>query len=252
MDDAAEVIQHSWRAGRRLQRNRKIVNATLLIQRCWRGAIQRKWLRKTHKAATYVQKFVRGLLVRVALDKPGRQILKKFKEEADRLTARRSELTESQFLAKRASIMGKSRVALAKHRDRVLDLRRMSLSHKKSRHVRQLERENRNQLKGTVQPVRTSVFEPMVFAMRRLIAIKPSRYGTKKSTILEQIQNSKRAIDKDMPKEETRPAHAAARRGRAVIAARRLARRPKRSHNEDKLINSKSYNLWSAIALSAQ
>lgn len=250
-DDAAEMIQHNWKATRRAKRNLKLVKATLLIQRCWRSAIQRVWLRMMHKKAAYIQKFVRSLLVRVTLDKAGRSMMKGFKDEVNALFAKKSVLTESAFLARKAAIAGKSRVAMAKHRDKNLDLKRMNLSHKKSRHVRQLERENRNQLKGTVQPTRLSVFEPMVFAVRRHSAVKPPRYGTKKSHILGQIDNAKRALDKAIPKLSTHRPHVTALRGRAILAARRLARRPKKTEVEDKLVNEKAFSHWQTHALSA-
>merc|ERR1719421_1742192 len=147
-DDAAEMIQHNWKATRRAKRNKKLVSSTLRIQRCWRSAIQRKWNRHIAKKATYIQKFMRALLVRTSLDRPGRQMVKQFKDEISALIKRKRELAESRFMAQRAAINGKCRVAMAKHRDRNVDLRRMNLSTlKKSRHVRQLERENRNQLK---------------------------------------------------------------------------------------------------------
>jgi len=248
-DDAAEMIQHNWKATRRAKRNLKLVKATLRIQRCWRSAIQRKWLRHLNKQATYIQKFVRALLVRVTLDKPGRQMMKQFKEQMSALIAKKHELTESRFMAQQGAIAGKSRVAMAKHRDRNLDLRRMNLSHKKSRHVRQLERENRNQLKGTVQPTRLSVFEPMVFAVRRHSAVKPPRYGTRTSHILGQIINAKRALDKAIPKQLSRRPHVTAGRGRAILAARRLARRPKKTEVEDSLVDAKCFNQWQTLAL---
>lgn len=204
-----------------------------------------------HKKAAYIQKFVRSLLVRVTLDKAGRSMMKGFKDEVNALFAKKSVLTESAFLARKAAIAGKSRVAMAKHRDKNLDLKRMNLSHKKSRHVRQLERENRNQLKGTVQPTRLSVFEPMVFAVRRHSAVKPPRYGTKKSHILGQIDNAKRALDKAIPKLSTHRPHVTALRGRAILAARRLARRPKKTEVEDKLVNEKAFSHWQTHALSA-
>merc|ERR1719217_184218 len=204
-----------------------------------------------NKKAAYIQKFVRALLVRVTLDRAGRIMMKAFKDEVTALIAKKPQLTESAFLARRAAISGKSRVALAKHRDKNLDLKRMNLSHKKSRHVRQLERENRNQLKGTVQPTRLSVFEPMVFAVRRHSAVKPPRYGTKKSHILGQIDNARRALDKDIPKQTTHRPHVTAVRGRAILAARRLARRPKKTEVEDALVDAKCFNQWQCIALSA-
>jgi hypothetical protein len=245
------MIQHNWKATRRAKKNLKLVKATLLIQRCWRSAIQRKWIRKLHKKAAYIQKFVRALLVRVTMDRAGRLMMKGFKDEVNALIAKKAFLTESAFLARRAAIAGKSRVALARHRDKNLDLRRMNLSHKKSRHVRQLERENRNQLKGTVQPTRLSVFEPMVFAVRRHSALKPSRYGTKKSHILGQIDNAKRALDKAIPKQSIHRPHVTAKRGRAILAARRLARRPRKTEIEDKLVDAKCFNQWQSMALSA-
>jgi len=251
-DDAAEMIQHNWKATRRQKRNKKLVGATLRIQRCWRSAIQRKWNRHLHKKATYIQKFMRALLVRTSLDRPGRQMVKQFKDEIKALILKKRELAESRFMAQRAAINGKCRVAMAKHRDRNVDLRRMNLSTlKKSRHVRQLERENRNQLKGTVQPTRLSVFEPMVFAHRRHAAEKPPRYGTKQSHILGQITNAKRALDKEIPKPLSHKPHVTAQRGRAILGARRLARRPKKTEVEDALVDPKCFNQWQTIALSA-
>jgi hypothetical protein len=208
-------------------------------------------MRKTQKAATQIQKVVRKLLVQVVLDKLGRSYMKKFKEETSRLIARKSEMKESEFIARCSVITGKSRVAMAKHRDRNMDIRKMSLSHKKSRHQRQLERENMALLKGTVQPARLSVFEPMAFALKRLAAAKPARYGTKTSAIISQMQNAKRALEKDLsrPDAGSRTVHAAARRGIAIIAARRLARRPKKSQNEDQLIQNTSFQTWCQLTL---
>merc|ERR1719387_3372751 len=53
---------------------------------------------------------------------------------------------------------------------------------------------------GRTQPPRQTVFEPMVFALARLEPKLPPRIGCQQSRILKQVANSKRLLDKSLPR----------------------------------------------------
>merc|ERR1719443_2379608 len=104
MDDAAEKIQHNVRTIKWNRRSKYLLDCTLKIQRVWLGAIVRCWLRRQNRAATTVQRFVRGNLVRAALDKTGRGLVKKSREELENLMKQKKKLSETMYLAKCAVV----------------------------------------------------------------------------------------------------------------------------------------------------
>merc|ERR1719199_1279417 len=82
-------------------------------------------------------------------------------------------------------------------------------------------------MKGSVQPMRISECEPMVFALARMEPKLPPRYGAQRSRVLNMVTAAKKELDKTLPRESTRRPHAGAKRGRAALIARRLGKKPK-------------------------
>merc|ERR1719382_19544 len=119
-------------------------------------------MRSCHRAATCIQRHGRGLLVRVALDRPGRELMRKQKVEMAALVQQKDSMTESMYIARTANLAAKARLALHRHRERNVDMRRSNASTLKSKHTRALDKQKKMKLKGSVQPQRNSVFEPMV------------------------------------------------------------------------------------------
>merc|ERR1712139_366099 len=82
-------------------------------------------------------------------------------------------------------------------------------------------------MKGSVQPMRISETEPMVFALAKMEPKLPARYGAQKSRVLNMVSAAKKELDKSLPRETTRRPHSGAKRGRRAVIARRLAKKPK-------------------------
>merc|ERR1712187_119726 len=158
-------------------------------------------------------KFVRGIQVRAVLDKPGRGIMEKFKAQFKEILKQRASMSESAYLAKTAALAGRLRDKMHTHRSRNIDTRRMSTYTLRSRHSRSSDKEKKLRIKGAIQPVRTSVFEPMTTALAKLEPSFNPRYA-KNSRVLVQVFAMKKKLDRTMPKEVTFKAHAAAKRGR--------------------------------------
>eukprot|EP00928_Gymnodinium_smaydae_P070344 TRINITY_DN54196_c0_g1_i1.p1 TRINITY_DN54196_c0_g1~~TRINITY_DN54196_c0_g1_i1.p1 ORF type:complete len:1836 (-),score=531.89 TRINITY_DN54196_c0_g1_i1:66-5468(-) len=227
-DDAAFKIQQSWRAWRYNKRARNLLNQTLKIQRIWLGAITRMWLKECHGAATYIQKVFRGVLVRLVLNKDGRELQRKFKKlMAEEILAKKSQMSESTYLAKAAALTGRMNVQLHQHRMRQIDIRRMQSYSLRSSLRKSQDKERKLKLKGAIQPCRRSVFEPMAVALARLEPKQENRYGSKNSRVLVQVYAMKKKLDRMIPKEASFKHHAAASRGRNAVAAMRLAKKPK-------------------------
>ncbi|CAJ1460346.1 unnamed protein product [Effrenium voratum] len=227
METAVEKIQHSYRAHRWNLRCGKFLKATLTLQRVWQGALMRAWIRRLNESATDIQRYARGLLVRVSLDRFGRELLRKSQAELSALM--KKGLPEGEYWAKAASIAGKTRINLSKHRDRNVDLRRNAASTLKSKQARILDKQKKIKMKGSLQPVRISIFETFCAVARRQSAAQqnsgPSnRFGAIKSGVLTEVAKCHQRLNRTMPGEGSgyRPTvHVAARRGQAAMFVQR-------------------------------
>jgi hypothetical protein len=168
---------------------------------------------------------VRATQVRLVLDKVGREKARPFQTEMNRLLRTKASLSETEYTARTGQIVGKMRNELHRHRHNNIEARRMP-----SHAVRSpIDKQMRLNMKGSVQPMRISPFEPMVFALAKMDPKLPPRYGAQKSRVLDMVTEVKKELDKTLPRETVRRVHAAAKRGRAAVIARRLAKakRPK-------------------------
>jgi hypothetical protein len=245
MDNAASKIQASYKAWHWNRRCSQFLRAVLRAQRVWHGAVQRKWMRSCHGAAVVLQRHTRGLLVRVALDKGGRELARKHQAELSELLQQKSQLPESTYIAKVANASAKARIAMHKYRAKNIDLRRMTVQTLRYRQTRQADKQRKLNAKGSVQAARLSVFEPVVYAQKRL----DSKSGVRllqQSRVLMQLNTAKRAFDRSLPQEPTFQPHVAARRGRNAVTARRLAKRPLATAREEGLIDSGMFDQWLA------
>jgi len=239
-DNAAAKIQHSYKVYRWNRRADEFLNATLKIQRVWLGAIHRKWLRHCHYSATYIQKMVRASFIRLVLDKEGSAMARDCQTEMNDLLAQKGSMSETAYSAKTAALVGKLRTNLARHRDINIQKRRMPLLSVASR----IDKAARLSMRGSVQPMRLSEFEPMVFALAKMEPQLPPRYGAQRSRILNMVMAAKKELDKTLPRESNRLPHAAAKRGRAAIIARRLAKKPKLVAAQNPTVNEEDFSRW--------
>jgi len=226
-DDAAVKIQHAYRLLRWNRRASHLLRATLKIQRVWLGAIHRKWLRNCNASATYIQKIVRRFQVQIVLDKEGREIARQHQLQMTDLLKQKGSLSETEYSTRTSTQSGKLRSLLARHRETVLDVRKMPLLTAGGAQRTRESKARRVSMRGSVQPMRVSEFEPMVFALAKMDPQLPARYGAQKSRILSMVTDIKRDLDNSLPRESTRRSHAGAKRGRAAIAARRMKRKPR-------------------------
>jgi hypothetical protein len=60
------------------------------------------------------------------------------------------------------------------------------------------------------------------------------------------VVETRKELDKTMPKEKVRQVHAGAKRGRAAIIARRLAKKPKIAEMSGPAVNEALFNRWAA------
>eukprot|EP00927_Polykrikos_kofoidii_P034373 TRINITY_DN29173_c0_g1_i1.p1 TRINITY_DN29173_c0_g1~~TRINITY_DN29173_c0_g1_i1.p1 ORF type:complete len:1809 (-),score=307.62 TRINITY_DN29173_c0_g1_i1:171-5597(-) len=250
-DDAAFKIQQSYKAWCWNRRAAKLLRSTLTAQRIWLGAIHRRWLRECHGAATFIQKFARGLQVRSVLDKQGRELTRQYRTRFAELMKQKSSMGEALYLAKISTLAGRMRKEMHDLRFRNIDNKRMATTFTtlRSRHTRASDKEKKLRMRGAIQPVRISVFEPMVCALARLEPPAGARYGSKTSRVLVQAMAARQKLDRTMPKAVTFEPHVTARRGRAAILARRLAKRPKevRQISETKgPVDINMLNKWAA------
>lgn len=234
MDDAAYKIQQSWVACVRLRRNRQLVESTGKIHKIWTGAIYRMWMTDMHLAAVFVQKIVRGHLVRTLLDKNGRKLYRQMRGQIMELQARKSSMTEAVYIARMAALAGRIRKELHDHRKVVMESRKLaafSVQGMRGNLFRARDKEKKIAQTGVVQPVRLSVFEPIVIAKRRIVipeaADKKRIAGSATgSRVHVQILAQKKKLDRMLPQKEvvSFESHAASKRGRAAIRARRAAK----------------------------
>ncbi len=165
--NSVETIQHNIRASQRKKKNSHFMTAVARMQRCWRGAVARKWYRIMRASAITIQKNVRRMMILVVYNKEGRRLAAKFKAESLKVCGGAYNMCEAEFLARKAALIAKSRVQLHKHRERNIDYRRMVAVHGQSKHARQKKKENRENLKGSIQPVRTTWAEPIAVSVSR-------------------------------------------------------------------------------------
>jgi hypothetical protein len=241
-DNAAAKIQHSYKVYRWNRRANVLLNATLRIQRVWLGAIHRKWLRNCNASATCIQKMVRATKIRSVLDREGRGFAKACQEEMNVLMKQKNAISQTLYIGMAAALAGKLRSKLHQHRDMNLDMRRMQLAVVR----RSEDKAKRMAMKGSVQPMRISEFEPMVFALAKMEPKLPARYGAQRSRVLNMVIAAKIELDKTLPRESTRRPHSGAKRGRKAIIARRLAKKPKLKELDAKgpSVDEQLFNRW--------
>jgi hypothetical protein len=254
-DDAAFKIQQSYKAFCWNRRSKKLMWSCVCVQRLWIGAIHRSWMRDCHKAAEFIQKHFRGVLVRTVLgDRAGRELHKKIKNQIKDLLAKKDTMSESSYIAKMGVAMGRFTNQLHNQRVKNIHMRQMQSYSLRSSLRKAADKEKKLKNLGAVQPVRQSVFEPMTTALRRQgqETAAALRVG-KSSRVMVQVLAEKKKLDRVMPDEVSKLPHASARRGRAAIHARRIAKRPKvdtKSHagNETSYpkINDDLFSTWAA------
>jgi len=202
-------------------------------------------MRDCGHAASFIQKHFRGLLVRTVLgDKAGRELHKKFKHQLIEMQAKKKDMSESAYVAKASAFMGRVRTHLHQQRVKNIDMRRMQSYSLRSSLRKAADKEKKLKMKGAIQPVRTSVFEPMAIALRNL---EPTTVKFDKSSrVMVQVLAEKKNLDRKMPQEATNKPHSAARRGRAAIYARRIAKKPKEETQvtTTKLVDIDMFDSW--------
>merc|ERR1719379_3254601 len=144
-----------------------------------------------------------------------------------KLLKEKETMEPTMYVARTAALSGKLRSYLAKQRDIDIDMRRMPLFSLSSTQGHQIDKARRMAMKGSVQPMRISEFEPMVFALAKMEPQLAPRYGAQKSRVLDLVIETKKELDKTLPRESARRPHAGAKRGRAALIARRLGKKPK-------------------------
>jgi hypothetical protein len=239
-DNAAAKIQHSYRFYRWNQRADVLLNATLKVQRVWLGAIHRKWLRHCHASATFIQKIVRASQVRVVFDEEGRDVARSFQTQANELMKMKGSMSETQFIARMDALVGKMRSKLHAHRENNIQQRRMQNMAVAS----PLDKARLMAIKGSVQPMRISEFEPMVFTLAKMQPTLPPRYGAQRSRVLSMVYVAKKELEKTLPREAFRRVHAAAKRGRAAVIARRLSKKPKLNQGDAGVVDRDFFLDW--------
>mmetsp|Transcript_22726 Transcript_22726/g.70792 ORF Transcript_22726/g.70792 Transcript_22726/m.70792 type:complete len:185 (-) Transcript_22726:186-740(-) len=144
--------------------------------------------------------------------------------------AHKQRMPNGELVARTAVLAAKARVAMHGYRERNLALRLMAWTAHESPEARRVEKERRLKAKGSVQPVRLSVFEPMLFALARLRPKADTRHRLQQTRVAAEVEVARQALEQSLPRERqglrVAPAHAVAKRGHAALAARRLARKP--------------------------
>jgi hypothetical protein len=103
--------------------------------------LDRRWVDHCHGAATFIQKFVRKLLILVVLDKPGRDIIRKYQKDLNVFLKSKDSVSETRHLAQCCAVQAKMQVALEKHRNKNVDMRRALSFNLRSKHTRKEDRE---------------------------------------------------------------------------------------------------------------
>lgn len=243
-DMAADFIQQNWLSRRWNRRADKLKRAALRLQRVWLGAIQRKWLRVCKSAAVDIQRMARGMLVRMVLDRSGRELARRQQADLTAFLSHRVAMSESTFIARMASMAAKARIALHKHRERNVDLRRMAASTLKSKDARLLDKRKKLKMRGAFQIPRSSIWQPIVFAVRDRArdpkkSEQHSQMGANKSQVLMLVGAVNRTMDR-----ADRKIHSAARRGLVARTAKRMAKIPEVTVPKENLISDSDFDRW--------
>jgi len=170
---------------------------------------------------------VRANFVRLVLSQKQRELARSYQVEMNALLKQKLSMSETLYVARTAALAGKLRANLANQRQVEIDMRRMPLLGVGTTPASQLDKARRMAMKGSVQPMRISEFEPMVFALAKMEPKLAPRYGAQKSRVLDLVIETKKELDKTLPREAARCPHAGAKRGRAALIARRLGKKPK-------------------------
>jgi len=115
-------------------------------------------------------------------------------------------------------------------------------------------------LKGAVQPVRLSVFEPVALAIRRqqeAIFKKPDRYGAPVSKVQQTVRKARMRLERSMglealpdtkARDKSVKSHAAAKAGRRAKQVRRQTKMPKvaAGGKEVSLVDTSAFDKWMA------
>jgi len=163
----------------------------------------------------------------MVLGKENREEVVRYQALMTKLLKEKETMEPTMYVARTAALSGKLRSYLAKQRDIDIDMRRMPLFSLSSTQGHQIDKARRMAMKGSVQPMRLSEFEPMVFALAKMEPKLAPRYGAQRSRVLALCHETKKELDKTLPREQARIPHAGAKRGRAAIIARRLGKKPK-------------------------
>jgi hypothetical protein len=239
-ESAASKIQYCYRHLRWNRRADVLLQATLRIQRVWLGAIHRKWLRHCHNSATYIQKMARATQVRLALSRDGMRIVKDIQDDAKKLMQKKSTLPDTQYAARTAAMKKQLEKKLKDHAVDNLQTRWLQIQQVRT----EFDKNARMAMKGAVQPMRISAFEPMVFALAKMEPKLPPRYGAARSKVLSLVYVSKKELEKILPREAFRRVHAAAKRGRAAVIARRIAKKPNLEAGEAGTVDMDIFQGW--------
>merc|ERR1711904_136966 len=120
----------------------------------------------------------------------------------------------------------------------------MALFTMRDKDQRRMDRARLMEMKGSVQPMRISEFEPMVFALAKMEPKLPARYGAQRSKVLSLVYTAKKGLEKTLPRVAFRRAHAAAKRGRAAVIARRIGKKPKLHEGEAGHVDVDFFKDW--------
>ena len=124
----------------------------------------------------------------------------------------------------------------------------------KSAHARKLDKQKKLKLKGAIQPMRLSVFEPMVVTVGRMDEVRVNRYGAHQSRVLQAVKASTRQLERSLPNPPTnRRTHVCSRRGRRAIVARRVAKKPKvqLAGQQEHIVDDSMMDAWMASHFNA-
>merc|ERR1711988_1451745 len=122
----------------------------------------------------------------------GREMARNFQQGMTTLLKRKESMAPTAYAATASALAGKLRANLASHRDQNLDMRRMELFTVRDRGQRQTDKSRMMAMKGSVQPMRISEFEPMVFALAKIAPRLPARYGAQRSRVLNMVVEAKK------------------------------------------------------------
>merc|ERR1719356_997311 len=118
----------------------------------------------------------------------------------------------------------------------------------------QADKQRRLKMRGAMQPARLSVFEPMIFALKRLDPPGAARVDAKNSRVLQQVDDARRKLIRYLPPKSSRvaPPHACSKRGRSAVTTRCLVKKApslpatQRAHSTEDLVDMLGFSRWHA------